>query len=495
MKDELDAIAERFDLDPDSTIDVNSQTFVRGREFLKEISALMDRFGSIQKNESSIEYFRTLVGADLTVINPTRVSIAAPDHWGDETRVEARFEEERWRIHVEGYEAIAMIDTESPQAPFVETPEMFEGIGETVESTAPGVMKTTPGSRRQSATAVTASPSPLPEPGRARLPLVLRGHTGWVGCVVFSGDGAWIASGSADKTVRLWDTFSGRQMAVFRGHEDRVEGLVSLSGELIASAGADQTVRVWDRRTGRQLSIIRVNGPLHCLAASPDGLYIATGQNDGVHIYGVNDGHEVISFPTQGRRVQHLAYGPELTSSRQLLGAAVDDSIVIWNTVSGKRLQRIVNVGGKVFSLAFSPEGLSIAAGSRDRSVNVWEIASGKVERTFRNEEAIPSRVAFSPDGRIIAVAGSDGRVLVRNVRTGKTTQALRGMDNAIWGLAFGPEGKRIAVCGRENELHVISAMGEPSNIDPDSDEFEPWKPLPSKKPPRARPNRRRFTR
>ncbi|MGH8930080.1 MAG: hypothetical protein ACRDZO_05435, partial [Egibacteraceae bacterium] len=114
--------------------------------------------------------------------------------------------------------------------------------------------------------------------------IALTGHTNWVWGVAFSPDGTAIASASADRTVRLWDTATGQQVGQpLTGHTDPVLGVAfSPDGTAIASASADQTVRLWDTATGQQ-----VGQPLtgHTdwvwgVAFSPDGTTIASASAD-----------------------------------------------------------------------------------------------------------------------------------------------------------------------------------------------------------------------
>ena len=111
---------------------------------------------------------------------------------------------------------------------------------------------------------------------------VLEGHTHWVRSLSFSPDGTTLAS-SSENSVRLWDVASGRETAVLEGHTDRVRSVsFSPDGTTLASGSWDETVRLWDVASGRETVILEGHTDgVHSLSFSPDGTTLASGSEDG----------------------------------------------------------------------------------------------------------------------------------------------------------------------------------------------------------------------
>lgn len=85
-------------------------------------------------------------------------------------------------------------------------------------------------------------------------PEPIPGHSGMINCIAFSPSGLLLATASYDKSIRLWDSASGRVVSVLKGHSGVVNTVVwAPNGSTLASGGADETVRVWDARSGMEV--------------------------------------------------------------------------------------------------------------------------------------------------------------------------------------------------------------------------------------------------
>jgi WD40 repeat protein len=112
--------------------------------------------------------------------------------------------------------------------------------------------------------------------------------------------------------------------------------------------------------------------------------------------------------------------------------------------VSRLGTSRFLNFG-RVFSVAFSSDGKTLAAGSWDGSVRLWEVATGKELHQFRDQKTPVRAVAFSPDGRMLACGGEGSAIVLRDTATGKELRKLMGHRGPIAFVAFSPDGSLLA--------------------------------------------------
>ncbi|MDX1990745.1 MAG: TIR domain-containing protein [bacterium] len=121
-------------------------------------------------------------------------------------------------------------------------------------------------------------------------PSFLIGHTSWVNTVTFSPNGALLASTSKDKTIRLWDMASMREVAMLVGHTEEVNSVAfSPDGKLVASTSKDKTIRLWELASQRELGVIQGHTSwANTVAFSPDGSLLVTASGDGtIKLWGV----------------------------------------------------------------------------------------------------------------------------------------------------------------------------------------------------------------
>jgi hypothetical protein len=250
----------------------------------------------------------------------------------------------------------------------------------------------------------------------------LKGHSDWVRSVAFSSDGKTLISGSNDETVRLWDLETRQPIHILTAHEKRVKCVnFSQDGNMLVSASADSKIKLWDRKTGKCERTIATSSNsatiLNAISISPNGGIIASG-----------------SASTQGL-------------------------IKLWNLETGKRQAAIVAHNSSVLSLAFSPDGQSLASGSKSGIIKLWHLSNVN-EPLYIIDHAHLSDVlslAISPDNQTLVSSGADRTIKLWNLANGekKPPHILYGHAGRVWCVAISPDNTKIASASADYTIKI----------------------------------------
>ena len=238
------------------------------------------------------------------------------------------------------------------------------------------------------------------------------GHT--ISGLALADGGNVLISSSLDGAVCVWDLDGkggGRPRLRLEGHDGAVQALaLSPDQRILATGGADRKVRLWDWRAGKQIAELAGHDEqIGILAFSPDGRLLASGAwNGGLWLW---QGELFASgSPLRGHteRVRGLVFSPD---GKTLASSSIDRSIRLWDMPNG-RVRVLNGHEASVRHLVFSPDGSLLSSSSTDRTARLWDVASGEL-RALRRYDAIVTVSAFSADGKFLAVGGWDKLVHV----------------------------------------------------------------------------------
>ncbi|MCO6456356.1 MAG: WD40 repeat domain-containing protein, partial [Pirellulaceae bacterium] len=226
---------------------------------------------------------------------------------------------------------------------------------------------------------------------------LIAGHQGGVRRVAFVPAGTMLVTCGADKSVRLWTTADGKQIASFAGATDAVSGLsLSADGKLLAAGGLDKLVHLW---------------PVPAAAVAQP-------------------------VPPKASFTQDAAVrAVRLSGDGSRLAVALDTPVVtVWDVASGRPLQRLAGHEGAVEDLAWLTDGGTLVSGGADKSTRIWMLSAS---RLVVAAEGPVRDLALSADRGMLATAGEDKKLKLWNAADGKLLHELPAAAAALTGVAL----------------------------------------------------------
>lgn len=273
---------------------------------------------------------------------------------------------------------------------------------------------------------------------------VFKNRRGWFGAAL-SPDGTVIAAALQNGApIHLFDAVEGRKLRELAGHSDLISDLTfSPDGKSLVTGSYDKSVRVWDVATGEQKKVFQGHtDKITCVAVSRDGKTVASGGFDRTIRF-----WDAAAEPLDvGADVYSLAFSPDGKS----LAATVAGSLRVWDLAARKELFRAARPS-EVGIVAFSPDGATLAA-TVGSGVRLWNMPSGKeLPGASASRGAIYS-VGWSPDGASLAAAGDNLSVWDVERRAERFRTETR-----VERAAFAPDGRTVAAGGLKT-LRLLDA-------------------------------------
>lgn len=285
----------------------------------------------------------------------------------------------------------------------------------------------------------------------------LEGHQGSIYHVGFSPDGKILASGSLDKTIKLWNVETGEEILPgLSKHNRKVYNVIFNpgNGSQLASSSADGTIRLWNLETGeygKYKTLTGHKGKVYGLSFSQDGKIIASSSLDKtIKLWNVKTGKEVFS-PLIGHegKVYSISFNPQ--NNTQLVSGSADGTVRLWNIETGES-KILSNRDYNVSNVSFSPDGQKLASGSTDGTVHIWNLETGKEFNTLNKHKLNVSSVSFSLDSKTLASGSFDNTIKLWDVATGKQITTIAGHKDWIYDVSFNPkdgkDGRKILASG-----------------------------------------------
>lgn len=248
---------------------------------------------------------------------------------------------------------------------------------------------------------------------RAKQAPLPKRHSDAVLAVAVSADGKWLATGSADHTIILWDLAKGTPVRVLAAHTGKVLSVsFSPDGRYLASGSEDKTLKLWEVRTGREARAL------------------------------------VRDFPAGTKQLAFIGKG-------ELLASLAGWQYTKWEVETGKELS--TSSGPFTSGIAASPDGRWVAVVGGGTSIALWDVPSWALEKPLGRNLGSLYSVAYSQDGRWLVVSTSEGQTKLLDPGTGEVVRTLSGLTspNFAIALALSPDGRLVAAGGLDDIAYI----------------------------------------
>jgi RNA polymerase sigma factor (sigma-70 family) len=299
--------------------------------------------------------------------------------------------------------------------------------------------------------------------------------------VALAPDGKLAATGARP---RLWDTATGKEVAVLiplkrlplggprpippPGFPPPPEHVpvravaFSPDGTLLATGGQDGTVKFWEvekraeRATPKPAAgpAAQTAGAVLALAFHPDGRVLAVAAGKTVRLWDVATGKELAVCSGHALAVGSVAFSPD---GKTLATASADRSVRLWDAATGKELHRFERHSDWVNAVAFSPGGKRLASVGKDRTVQLWDLERRELVCTLRGHTGEVRAAVFTPDGKYLLTGGDDRTARVWDVTREGPLDVL-GHTASVRSLALSRDGGLLAVAGADNVVKLWEA-------------------------------------
>jgi WD40 repeat protein len=279
--------------------------------------------------------------------------------------------------------------------------------------------------------------------------IVQTGHSSNIISVGFHPTGKFVFTGSPDKTIKLWDLATGKQIRTFnvdRGHS----ACFSPDGKHIAieHPTINGAVVIAELMTGRELKVLEGHNKfIQMIIYSPCGKYLVTSSYDEkAIIWDVSTGEIIYTLSHTEHVFSDIEFSP---NGRYIVTAGGDklqqdftkNTAIIWNISTGQK-ELVIENDNVVHRVDFSSDGNLILLESYNCDLEVYDSHTGKIVKKFnaKGEEYLQDAI-FSPDGKYVVTATNSKIIKFWNISSGTVDQQYVGHNHTITSLAFSPDG------------------------------------------------------
>lgn len=289
----------------------------------------------------------------------------------------------------------------------------------------------------------------------------LTGHKNWVKSVAVTPDGKWIASGSDDMTVKIWDRETGEMQRTLSIERSRIS--ITANGQIFLASFGTDPVLVCNFDSGEVLGELRVGAETWTVIPLADNRRVLTGSwNNTLQLWDLTSYSCIKTFVCGSEVADNIFSGAVNRAGTLALSGHRDGRIRIWNLQTSECLATLKGHSDLVLSVQTLLDDRFAVSGSKDTTVKIWDLESHECVGTLEGHRDRVQSVAISPDGGLIASTGFvDSSVRLWHWKSGACLQVIKYEPNSSpTAVAFNSDGSRLVVGTSEGTIYVYRLTG-----------------------------------
>jgi hypothetical protein len=251
---------------------------------------------------------------------------------------------------------------------------------------------------------------------KLHLQKTLQGHTRSIHCLSVSRNGKYLASGSEDQCIYIWELATERILHIFQGHSQPISSLLfHPKGNILMSIANDQTIRLWNLNTGeimRTLTGLTATG-FGGILSEDQKLLLSHNQRQAINIWNLQTGQKQQTLTLPHGTIQGLTISP---GGNYIAAGGEAGEITLWKLPNPQPRGVLKNHSQAIRGLAINRDNQTLVSGGDKGRITIWDLTTGKVKATGIGHQGMVSAIALSPNGDIIS-GGVDQMIKIWRTR------------------------------------------------------------------------------
>ncbi|KPA15061.1 repeat-containing protein [Candidatus Magnetomorum sp. HK-1] len=281
----------------------------------------------------------------------------------------------------------------------------------------------------------------------------LHGYSNPIMTIAISPNSDFLINGNENGDVSLWDINNQKEIKVFKGHKDRIWSVdFSYTNDIFASGSSDKTIRLWNIKTKECICLYgHINRVLSVRFSNKNEFLVSGGQDAKIILWDLKTNTFIHDFEGHKNWVRSVDFSPD---GKFIISASEDSTIKLWELSTKECIKTIEGHKKGVYYIKYSPQKNIIASASIDNTVKLWNIDTGKCLHTLHHD-AWARSISFNREGRFLVSGSNDRKVRMWDLNTGECVKTMSGHKAQVVSVCFSPDGKIFSSSSEDETVRI----------------------------------------